>query len=743
MAEPVQPCAPMGLPSPSGDGAGNHAAGPVPMTVGHWDKAGRLSSVQRTIDQLLSDRPFERGAWLAVGFGAGIGAWWLLPGPWQWGAVIALCAAAVAVAPLVAPPDRFGHLHQAWIAMALMVAAGCGTIWAKSALVGAPPLPAPLTTLIAGTIVAREDPPDGGAARLVLAARLAGQAAPVRLRVLLPAPLDRADLVPGAVITARVRLQPPAPPLLPGSHDFAADAWFAGITATGAIASPVAVQRAGAGAGVWARLHAGLRDHVLARLHGSAGAIAATLASGDRGAIAPGDAQAMRDAGFAHLLSISGLHVSAVIGAVWCVVFYGLGLVPAIALRVRLPLVASLCGAGAGLVYCLITGSQVPTVRAAAGALLVLGALALGRDPLSMRLLALAALIILLFWPEALGGAAFQMSFGAVIAVIALHQARWARDLVAHRPDRGWAARLGRRALLLAVGGLLIQFALLPVALFHFHRAGVYGALANMAAIPLVTLITMPALGAALLLDGVGLGAPAWWLCARSIELVLAIAHATAALPGAVTMLPAMAPWTYGLWLAGALWLGLWSGRLRLWGLAPVGLALVLWLMTPVPDVLIAGDGRHIGITGLGPDLVVIGTGQGGFASDSLLEMAGMAGQARPLESWPGARCGSDFCALALDRGGVRSVLMIERSRRRVADDVLAPACAQADIVIAARVMPAACRPRRLLVDGAVLARNGGMTIDLARGRITTVAGSGAHPWRGQPPAGPNRATSS
>jgi competence protein ComEC len=702
-----------------------------------------LSSVQRTIDQLLSDCPFERGAWLTVGFGAGIAAWLVLPGPWQWGAVLALCAAAVALAPIVAPRDRFGHLHQAWIAMALMSAAGCSTIWVKSALVGLPPIPAPLTTPMAATILERQDEPGGGASRLVLAARLAGQDRAVRLRVMVPEPLDRPDLVPGAVITARVRLQPPEPPLLPGAHDFAFDAWFAGIAATGSLAGPVTVMRGGAGARALARLHADLRDRVLAHLGGSAGAIAATLASGDRGAIARGDADAMRDAGFAHLLSISGLHVSAVIAAVWCVVFYGLGLVPLIALRVRLPLVASLCGAAAGIGYCLVTGSQVPTMRAAAGAVLVLGALALGRDPLSMRLLALAALVILLFWPEALAGAAFQMSFGAVIAVIALHNARWARDLVAHRPQQGWADRLLRRTLLLLVGGLLIQFALLPVALFHFHRAGVYGALANMLAIPLVTLVTMPALGLALLLDAIGLGAPAWWLCGRSIEMVLAIAHATATMPGAVTVLPAMAGWTYALWVAGALWLALWSGRLRLWGLVPVVLALAWWGMTPAPDVLVSGDGRHIGITGLGPDLVVMNPGEGGFARDTLLEMAGMQGQPRPIEAWPGAHCGIDFCALALDRCGAHWVLLIERSRRRVSDEALASACAHSDIVIAARVLPGSCHPRRLLVDGAVLARSGGMAIDLGHGRVTTVAGSGAHPWRVQPPVGPNLATSS
>jgi competence protein ComEC len=517
--------------------------------------------------------------------------------------------------------------------------------------------------------------------------------------------------------------------MLPGAHDYAFTAWFEGVGATGSIDGPVTLLRPAVPAfslrGVQQALHA----EVLKHLGGSAGAIAATLASGDHGAIARSDADAMRDAGFAHLLSISGLHVSAVIAAVYFGVFRVLALFPWIALRVRLPLVAAGCGALAGVAYCLVTGSQVPTMRAVAGATLVLGALALGRDPLSMRLLAVAAVFVMLFWPEAVAGPGFQMSFGAVIAVIALHNASWVRRFQTRRDDIR-PMRLVRHAALLLVGGLVIQFALLPVALFHFHRAGVYGAMANLLAIPLVTLVSMPGLALGLVLDRVGLGAPAWWLVGRSLDAVLWIAHATAALPGAVTTLPAMPGWVYGLWLTGGLWLALWNGRVRCWGLVPIVLALGAWGTIRTPDILIAGDGRHIGITGLGPDLVVLSPGQGRFARDTLLEMAGMSGSTRAVEDWPGARCNHDFCALALDRSGQRTVLLIGRSHRRLNEEGLAQACGQSDIVISDQPLAPVCHPRRMLVDGAVLAKTGGLAIDLGTGTVTTVVqSSGIHPW--------------
>ena len=697
------------------------------MTGATWDRLPRLSSVQRTIEQFLNGHPLERAPWLAVGFGGGIGGWMVLSGPWQWAGFLALCAAAVLLAPLVARAEVAGHLCQAIIAVALVLAAGCATVWVKSLMVGVRPVLVRENVAIAGRIIDRQD--SGVGVRLLLAARIAGVERPMLVQITVPAQLDRAQLQPGAIIAAKARLNPPPPPMLPGARDEAFAAWFAGVGAVGTIGGPIAVLTPAPPAPSQRRMQAALRDHVLAHLRGAAGAIAATLASGDRGAIARSDADAMRDAGFAHLLAIGGLHVGAVIALIYMLVLRGLGLFPPIALRVRLPIVAALMGALAGIAYCLITGAQVPTIRAAAGAVLALLALALGRDPLSMRLLAVAALVVMLFWPESVAEPGFQMSFAAVVAIIALNGTGPVRQFLARR-DEGRLTRLGRHVVMLALGGLVIELALLPIALFHFHRAGLYGALSNLLAIPLVTLVAMPSLGLALVLDWAGLGAPAWWVVGRALDAVLWIAHVTAGLPGAVTTLPAMPGWILGLWLVSGCWLALWSGRVRLWALVPMLIAALLWATIRPPDILITGDGRHIGIAGLGPDLVVLSPGQGRQQRDALVAASGMAGATRTIEQWPGARCDHDFCALALNRYGRRTVLLVSRSHRRLNEDGLARACAQSDLVIADRALPISCHPRQLLIDGALLARTGGLTIDLHRGAVRTVAStSGRHPW--------------
>ena len=552
----------------------------------------------------------------------------------------------------------------------------------------------------------------------------------IKVRVNLPLEYDQVALLEGASVRLRARLVPPAAPMLPGSYDFSRSAWFNGISATGTVLGPVEITDAGRGSGWLGRLQRSLSAHVRTQLDGSPGAIAAALASGDRGAIAEADDEAMRDSGLSHLLSISGLHVSAVVAAGYILALRLFALIPWLALRVRLPLLAAATGAITGIGYTLLSGAEVPTVRSCIGAILVLVALAIGREPLSMRMIAIAAGLVLLFWPEALVGPSFQMSFAAVIAIVALHGSAPLRAFFSPR-EESWLIRGGRQLLGLLLTGVVIELALMPIGLFHFHRAGVYGALANVVAIPLTTLATMPLIALALLADVAGAGAPFWWLAGKSLELLLALAHRTAAIPGAVTMLPSMGRWTFALFLGGGLWLALWHGRIRLWGLVPATLAALLVGLAKAPDLLISGDGRHVGVTGEATgELLVLRRTRSDYARDNLLESAGMNGTVRVLDDWPGARCNQEFCAIAIEREGRIWHILMARGTDYVTERELAAACERADIVIAARYLPWSCKPRWLKADRRLLDRTGGLTIDLNAGKIRTVAEiQGEHGW--------------
>ncbi len=759
-------------PEPSGI---DHAAPPHGAPIsGPWRRARSLSSgLADRGEAFLADAGFERAPWLAVAFALGVAAWFVLPDRTDWIGFIGVCAGLAAFAAwLGRSAGRWPYLRQAVVVVALALAAGSAVIWVKSAVVGTPPIARPAVVRMQGWVETREEQPADARVRLVLRTRLSAGATPVRVRLNLPQENDVAGLAEGAIIAVRARIMPPAPPMLPGGYDFARTAWFAGIAATGAVLGKPEVQRAAIGGGWLRERQRELSAHVRARLGGSPGAIAAAFASGDRGAIAETDDQAMRDAGLTHLLSISGLHVSAVVALAYVVTLRLLALWPWLTLRVRLPLVAAGAGAGAGVAYTLLTGAEVPTVRSCLGAVLILIALAAGREPLSLRLLAVAAGFVMLLWPEAVVGPSFQLSFGAVIAIVSLHSSAPVRAFLAPREEgilmRGW-----RNLAMLLLTGLVIELTLMPIGLFHFHRAGLYGALANVIAIPLTTFATMPLIALALALDVMGLGAPVWWLCGKSLEALLALAHWTAGQPGAVKHLPAMDRGTFALFVGGLLWLALWRGRVRLWGLAPIGLALGLLLTLRAPDLLVSGDGHQVAITdpGGGPLLVLresrekrtagpasaivgpaAGSGvvpgsapsrgspapRGSFAQETLLEMAGQGGKVMPIAEWPGARCGVDACVIDLQRGGRTWRVLVTRSRDLIEPGDLMPVCAAADIVIADRRLPRNCRPRWLKADRSLLWHTGGLAIDLDRGRYSSVAqGEGAHGW--WPPSQPRR----
>ncbi len=697
-----------------------------------WRRKAKLSSAALYFDDALQRAGFDRAPWLTVFFAAGIGIWFLLANPWQWTAAIGgSLLTALGFSHILRERPFFDAqmLRRSVVTICLVLALGIAIVWARSEIVGQASIDRPAVEMIEGFVLEREDQPARDRVRLVMAIRDADSGIARKIRINVPRARASSQMIEGAILRMRVRLMPPAEPMLPGSYNFARAAWFNGLSATGSLLGEAEVIEASDKSGAIARVQRVLSSHVRNELAGSPGTIAAAFASGDRGGITQADEDAMRDAGLTHLLSISGLHVSAVIAAAYFLAMKLLALWPALVLRIRLPIVAAAVGALAGIGYTLLTGAEVPTVRSCVGALLVLIALALGRDALTLRMVAVAAFVVLLLWPEALIGPSFQMSFAAVLAIVALHNCAPVRAFLAPR-DEGRFAWLARRGVMLLLTGLVIEIALMPIVLFHFHRAGVYGAFANVVAIPLVTFVSMPLIALALFLDLFGLGAPIWWLAGKSLELMLAIAHWTADQPGAVKLMPQMGYGTFALFLAGGLWLALWRGRVRLLGMIPAAVATLMLLATPVPDLLISGDGRHVGITMPGDHLLSLRQSRSDYAKDNLRELAGAASEPIALNEWPGARCNTEFCVLNIKRGNRNWVLLMTRNDQRVEERALAAACEKSDIVIADRWLPASCNPSWLKADRNLLEQTGGLSISLAAGEITTVAeAQGQHGW--------------
>jgi competence protein ComEC len=230
------------------------------------------------------------------------------------------------------------------------------------------------------------------------------------------------------------------------------------------------------------------------------------------------------------------------------------------------------------------------------------------------------------------------------------------------------------------------------------------------------------------------LGEPVWWLAGTSLDLLLAIAHFTSAQPGAVKLMPQMGSANVVLFTLGGLWLALWSGRGRMLGLAPGAMASLMLLATPIPDVLIDRDGRHVGIVveGQGGEkrLLSLRDTKSSYARDNLLELASVSSEPVPIAQWPDAQCSPQFCVVTTKRDGRTWSLLLARNRDLVEERALAAACERADIVVADRYLPRSCKPRWLKADRRLLDRSGGIALDLTRERVTTVAQSqGEHGW--------------
>ncbi len=658
-----------------------------------------------------------------VGFGAGIAGWFTLDDARGWAAFICISTAA-AVAGFALGQGRAGRA-VGWLGLAL--ALGCGLIWARSAWVAAPGFERIRIVEFQAKVDRVEPLVAKGDVRLTLTP--ADPSLPRRVRVSTSAEQAPPGLAPGALVQLRARLTPPPPMALPGSYDFARDAWFKQIGAVGRTLGPTTVLQAATSSGL-----EGVRDrlgrHIRRQLPGRSGGIATALATGDQHAVTEEDAEAMRRSGLAHLLSVSGLHIAAVVGATMLLTLKLLALSERLALRFNLVLTAAAAAALTGIGYTLLTGAQVPTVRSCIAALLVLAGIALGREAISLRLLAVGALVVLLFRPEAIAGASFQLSFAAVASIIALHSSAWGRRLF-QRQDDGLLARAGRALLGMFVTGLVVEITLIPLALHHFHKAGLYSVAANLIGIPLTTFVIMPLEAGALLLDGLGAGAPLWHLAGGAVDALLALAHYVAATRGAVAAIPGMPNWAFGLIVVGGLWLCLWNERVRFAGLVPIAIGAAATFLSPKPDLLVTGDGRHLALVDATGTPLLLRERSGDYIRDLMAEASGFDADPQALAASSFSKCSRDACVAQLDRGGQRWRVLATRSSQRIDWQTLVAACAEADIVVSDRRLPRGCTPSWLKLDREMLRKTGGVAIYLGRApRADTVAERiGGHPW--------------
>ncbi len=653
--------------------------------------------------------------WVPVAFGVGAAlylGWKTEPPLWPAAAV------AVALAAVAAAADRRGAA-RGWIALALLTAAAfAGFAGAKlrSDHVAAPILPAHLGVVDVQGYVVDVDTPGQSGPRLVIAPtwidHLTVDQLPLRVRIV----MQPGDFVaPGQAISVKALLDPPPAPAAPGAYDFARDAWFAGEGGVGLARAPAQVIAAPpapralrllmtVNAFRWAtaeRLAADM-DSAMGGHAGDAAGLAVAVTTSHQDWLSPEVRENLRASGLAHMLAIAGLHTAALSGFVFFGVRFLIAAWPWLAVRVNGKKAAAVAGLLAVGGYLVLSGAHPPARRAAITAAVAFTAILLDRQVVSLRSLALAALIILAAEPEVVVQPGFEMSFCATAALVALAEV-WPRGGTAPPGLPWWVVALQRGGdwlVGLFVVALVAGAATTPFAVQHFNRIANFGVLANLGADLIASVAMMPALAVALLLEPFShvLAEGPLFVAGWAARAIIRIGALFARAPGAAAAASAAPQIALVFSYCGILFVCLWKGRLR-WAGLPLAVAVVLWPRPAAPVIWIAGDGGDAAIATGGQE-VVLRPGVRSYATGLWAQRRGLA-VPEDAERARGALFDCDYWSCA-PRAGVAPALGIWWTRRAPKPERLAELCARSDVLVmrAPATLPGACRDVLVLRPG-------------------------------------------
>ncbi len=683
--------------------------------------------------------------WVPVALGAGIGLYFQFDqepssqNAFWWASIgFVLTLAAVRF-------QRFALIFTALLTFALILI-GLALAKVRTEMVRAPVLEREISyTEMRGRFLGLKAGSDGYP-RLVIAPiwidGLAEEAYPAKVRLSFRG--KDLDAIPGDIVEMSVSMMPPPSPVSPNGFDFARQAWYQQIGAVGYIigsVKPSDIQRSRSlkarfshTVGAW-RLS--LSRHIRETIDKDTGAIAAALITGDRSGIQPAQTKALREASLAHLLAISGLHMGLAGWALFSFVRFSLALIPPIALRFQIKKIAAALGLIGSACYLVMSGASISSQRAFIMIALIFVAILFDRPAFTLRMVAIAATIILVLKPESLLHAGFQMSFAAVTVLVSAYEylrrrrAKQPKDM--NKLDR-WFERgpfhirsLSSRALRyvsgLALTSFLAGIATAPFAAFHFNQVANYGLIANLLAVPFMGIIVMPMAVLAMLLMPFGLDGPAFKLMALGIDQILVVAEYVSHLPNAVSH---VISWPNSVLVAivlGGLWLCLWQQRWRLAGLIPMAIAMVMITRVDPPDLLIDREAKNVAVRALDGRVIVM-KARSKYSANTWSRRGGQGVEYQQPEDGEVFNCDILGCVFS-EEGG--PIIAYVSDGRAFQDE-----CADADILISDEPVPGNCRSPKIIVDQFDVRRDGAYAIWLDEGNyriLTASEARGDRPW--------------
>ncbi len=313
-----------------------------------------------------------------------------------------------------------------------------------------------------------------------------------------------------------------------------------------------------------------------------------SMMTGERYSIPDKVSEDYKGAGISHLLAISGFHMTLIVGFVFFLVRFLLAFSVSFSNRYNTKKTAVLFAFLFSVFYLFISGTRLPSERAFIMSSLALLAVLLDRNPISLRFVAVSAIIILLLSPEALVNAGFQLSFIAVISLIRLYMLR-DKIFIKYTDSDGSIKRklyqIVNVVLANSLSSFLIGIAIIPFIIYNFNTVQIYSVLGNFFAIPLFTFIVMPAILFAFLLMPFGVEFLPLKVAEFGVRMINYFASKISVLPYASIDVKTMNLMPLLFIVFGLIWFLLWDRKWKRFGIISVLVGIVLYMVQPNPDV--------------------------------------------------------------------------------------------------------------------------------------------------------------
>lgn len=405
------------------------------------------------------------------------------------------------------------------------------------------------------------------------------------------------ELPVGASVQLTTSLYPPMLPAVNGSYEFARSYWFQQIGALGQIHSidELIMPSVTSFHEKVERIRRKIADRLMQVLSFEQAQAAVPLVIGDQSIVSQELYDLYRYAGIAHILSVSGFHLSLLAGLIFFVIRFGLALFPIIALRYNTKKAAAFISLLVVTGYLFLSGAHIPAVRAYIMISLSLVAILFDRNPLSLNFVAFAALVMLICRPEFIINIGFQLSFMAVLALVCLFE-KFIRPFKAKRIEE---ITLRHKIKMLIVSILIVDFlatlATTPFILYHFNQFATYGFLGNLMTGLLFSFFIMPLLLLGVVMMPFGFETPFFLMAGYLLDRVHELCHYIGDLPGAVLYTTSFPIWGLVAFTFGFIILFLSSGYWRGLSLIFIGLGCVSFVHPVRPDLLVFGaDGPYV-----------------------------------------------------------------------------------------------------------------------------------------------------